>query len=301
MARNFVIVVDSCSDLSAELRNKFNIEYVRMGLVKNVGKANEEEVYASLDWEQYSNKELFDWLRGGMTLKTTQVSMEEYQRVFTKIVEEGNDVLYIACSSALSGSYNFSLMVKDEILEKHPEAKIVCVDSLCSCMGQGLMALDCAKMKEEGKTLEDCAAYLEENKLCYHQFATVETLDYLRKAGRVKAAAAFFGNIFGVKPMIISDAKGQNFAVKKVKGRRNSLVEVVNMAKENLIDAENQTIYVVHADTLADAEFVKELLLKETNAKEVIVTPMGPIIGVSTGPGTIGVYGKGKKVEVVGN
>ena len=301
MARNFVIVVDSCSDLSPELRKQFNIEYVRMGVVKNVGKDNEEEVFASLDWEIYSNKELFDWLRGGMNVKTTQVTMQEYQRVFGKLVEEGNDVLYIACSSALSGSYNFSLMVKDEILEKHPEAKIICVDSLCSCMGQGLMALDCAKMKEEGKTVEECAAYLEENKLCYHQFATVETLDYLRKAGRVKAAAAFFGNIFGVKPMIISDAKGQNFAVKKVKGRRNSLVELAKMAKENLIDAENQTIYVVHADTQADAEFVKELLIKETNAKEVVVTPMGPIIGVSTGPGTIGVYGKGKKVEVFGN
>lgn len=301
MARNFVIVVDSCSDLSPELRKQFNIEYVRMGVVKNVGKDNEEEVYASLDWEVYSNKELFDWLRGGMAVKTTQVTMQEYQRVFGKLVEEGNDVLYIACSSALSGSYNFSLMVKEEILEKHPEAKIICVDSLCSCMGQGLMALDCAKMKEEGKTVEECAAYLEENKLCYHQFATVETLDYLKKAGRVKAAAAFFGNIFGVKPMIISDAKGQNFAVKKVKGRRNSLIELANMAKENLIDAENQTIYVVHADTQADAEFVKELLIKETNAKEVVVTPMGPIIGVSTGPGTIGVYGKGKKVEIYGN
>ena len=101
--------------------------------------------------------------------------------------------------------------------------------------------------------------------------------------------------------MIISDAKGQNFAVKKMKGRRNSLVELVNMAKENVINAEEQTIYVVHADTQADAEFVKELLIKELNPKEVVVTPMGPIIGVSTGPGTIGVYAKGKKVEVVGN
>ena len=301
MDRNFVIVVDSCSDLSLETRKELGIEYARMGVVKNVGKENEEEVFASLDWEIYSNKELFDWLRNGMNVKTTQITVQEYHRVFDKIVEEGNDILYIACSSALSGSYNLSLMVKDEILETHPEAKIVCVDSLCSCMGQGLMALDCAEMKKQGKTLEECEAYLEENKLCYHQFATVETLEYLRKAGRVKAASAFFGNIFGVKPMIISDAKGQNFAVKKMKGRRNSLVELVNMAKENLVNPEEQTLYVVHADTLTDAEFVKELLIKEVNPKEVIVTPMGPIIGVSTGPGTIGVYGKGKKVEVVGN
>ena len=301
MARNFIIVVDSCSDLSKEVRMQHGIEYVKMGLVKNAGKENEEEIPASLDGDAFTHKELFDWLREGMTIKTTLVSMDEYQRVFSKILSEGNDILYIACSSALSGSYNLSLMVKDELLEKHPEAKIVCVDSLCSCMGQGLMALDCTQMKNEGKSLEEVAAYLEENKLCYHQYATVETLEYLRKAGRVKAAAAFFGNIFGVKPMIISDAKGQNFAIKKVKGRRTSLVELVKMAKESLVNPETQTIYVVHADTLEDAEFVKELLIKEVNPKEVIVTPMGPIIGVSTGPGTIGVYGKGKKVEVVGN
>ena len=163
MARNFVIVVDSCSDLSTEIRKELGIEYVRMGVVKNVGKENEEEVYASLDWEIYSNKELFDWLRGGMAVKTTQVSAEEYHRVFDKIVAEGNDILYIACSSALSGSYNFSLMVKDEIKETHPEANIICVDSLCSCMGQGLMALDCAEMKKQGKTLEEYKKHIKEH------------------------------------------------------------------------------------------------------------------------------------------
>ena len=89
--------------------------------------------------------------------------------------------------------------------------------------------------------------------------------------------------------------------VVEVKGRRNSLVEIVNMAKEALLDIENQIVYVVHADALADAEFVAELVKKELNPKGVVITPMGPIIGVSTGPGTIAIYGKGKKVEIVGN
>ena len=163
------------------------------------------------------------------------------------------------------------------------------------------MALDAASMKKEGKTIQEVASYLEENKLCYNQVATVETLDYLKKAGRVKASAAFFGNIFGVKPMIISDAIGQNFAIKKVKGRKNSLIELVNMLKEVIVEPENQTIYVVHADCLNDANFVKDLIIKEVNPKAVSVEFMGPIIGVSTGPGTIGVYAKGKKVTVVGN
>lgn len=299
MNKEFVIVVDSCADLSTELRKEHGIEYVKMGLVKKL-KEGDVEIPASLDWDLYSHKELNDWLRSGMIIKTTQVSHAEYQNMFTKIIEQGKDVLYIACSSALSGSYNYSLIVKNELLEKYPNANIICIDSLCSSFGQGLMALDAAKMKQEGKTLEEVSEYIEENKLCYSQFATVETLDYLKNAGRVKASSAFFGNIFGVKPMIISDAQGNNYAIKKVKGRKNSINEIVNMLKADVVDAENQTIYVVHADALADAEYLKELIEREVAPKEVKIECLGPIIGVSTGPGTLGAYAKGKKVTVVG-
>ena len=298
--RDFVIVVDSCSDLSKELRTKNGIEYVKMGIVKK-GKNSDEEIPASLDWDLFTNKELFDWQRNGMQLKTTQVSYEEYQRVFNDIVNRGKDVLYIACSSALSGSYNYSLTVKEEILENNPDAKIVGIDALGSCFAQGSMAIDVAEMKLQGKTMEECIAYLEENKLCYNQVATVESLEYLKNAGRVKATAAFFGNIFGVKPMIISDAIGQNYAIKKVKGRKNSINELVNMMKENITNPETQTIWITHADCIEDANYLKDLIEREVHPKEVRVEFMGPIIGISTGPGTLGLFYKGKKVTVVGN
>lgn len=300
MEREFVIVIDSCGDLSTELRQKYGIEYVKMGLVKKL-KEGDVEVAADLDWNLYTNKELNDWMRGGMLIKTTQVSNQEYTEVFSKILSQGKDILYIACSSALSGSYNFSLVVKEELLEKYPDAKIICVDSLCSAMGQGLMALDAAQMKEDGQSIEAVAAYIEENKLCYNQFATVETLDYLKKAGRVKASSAFFGNLFGVKPIIISDAKGNNYAFKKVKGRKASLTELVTLLKNEIVDADKQTVYVVHADCVEDANFVRDLIVKEVNPKEVVVGYLGPIISVSTGPGTIGVYAKCNKVTVEGN
>ena len=287
MAREFIIVIDSCGDLSTETRKNNNIEYVKMGLVKKLKEDN--EVIADLDWHEYTHKELNDWLREGMLIKTTQVSNQEYTDMFNKILSEGKDVLYIACSSALSGSYNYSLVVREELLEKYPDAKIICVDSLCASYGQGTMALDAAKMKKDGATIEEVQAYLEENKLCYNQFATVETLDYLKRAGRVKASSAFFGNLFGVKPIIISDVKGNNFAFKKVKGRKTSLTELVNLLKESIVEPENQTVYVANADCIEDANFVKDLIVKEINPMDVQVVPLGPIISVSTGPGTIGV------------
>ncbi len=297
--RDFVIVVDSCSDLNKELRTKNGIEYVKMSFVKKFAD-HDEEVPASLDWDLFTNKELNDWQRNGMQLKTIQVTAEEFTNKFTEILNQNKDVLYIACSSALSGSYDYSLIVKDELLTKYPNAKIICVDSLCSCLGQGSMALDVAKMQKEGATIEQCRDYLEENKLCYNQLATVETLDYLKKAGRIKASTAFFGNIFGVKPIFISDAIGQNFAVKKVKGRKNSFIEMVNMMKELIVEPEKQTVYVCHSDCLEDAQYVKELIEKEIKPLNVSIEYLGPIIGVSTGPGTIGIYFKGQKVTVTG-
>jgi len=300
MARDYTIVVDSCSDLSKQIREEQGIEYARMGIVKILKEGN-VELPASLDWDIYTNKELFDWQRNGMLLKTSQVSTEEFETVFGKILESGKDILYIACSSALSGSYNYSLIVKEELQAKYPDAKIICIDALNSCLGQGSMAYDAAQLKKAGKSIDEVASYVEEHKLEYNQIATVETLEYLGKAGRVKASSAFFGNIFGVKPMIISDAKGNNYAIKKVKGRKTSIQEMVNMAKEVAINPEEQIVWIAHADCLEDALYLKDLVEKELHPKEIKVEYLGPIIGVSTGPGTLGLYVKGKKVEVVGN
>ena len=284
--REFIIVVDSSSNLSKEYRDANNIPYVKMGLTKKY-KDYDQEVSADIDWELYTNKELNDWMRDGIVIKTSQVSHNEFSTVFTRLVKENKEVLYIACSSALSGSYNYSLAVRDEVLESYPDGKIICVDSLNCDHAIALMAMDAINMKNEGKTIEEVAAYLEENKLCYHQFATVETLEYLKKAGRVKAAAAFFGNIFGVKPMIISDAKGQNYAVKKVKGRRAALLELINVMKEKIVDPQNQVVYLEHADSTIDSEFVKQHIIDTFSPKDVYVTNIGPITGTSLGPGTI--------------
>lgn len=298
--REFVIVVDSNSNLSKKYRDENGIPYVKMGLIKKL-KTGDEEVIADIDWEKYTSKQLNDWMRGGMVIKTTQVPHSEFESVFGKIVEEGKDVLYIACSSALSGSYNYAISVSEEILENHPEAKIACVDSLNSDYAIALMAMDANDMKKEGKSLEEVVAYLEENKQCYRQFGTVETLEFLRKAGRIKTTKAFFGNLFGVKPLIISDINGNNYAAKKAKGRKNSLILLVSELKEAMKGHEDNVVFVTHGDCIEDANFVKDLIIKEINPREVHVVDLGPIVGVSTGPGTVALYAKGNPETVDGS
>ena len=291
----FEIFVDSTSDMFTDLRKQYDIDYVWMNIV-----VKGEEKKASLDWDIYTPKEFYDWMRDGIKITTTLVPLEVFIDKWTKVLEEGKDILYISCSSALSGSVNVGRNARDMLLEKFPDRKIEIIDPLNSCKGQALMAIKASNLRKEGKELEEIVDIIEKEKLCYNQFCTVATLDYLKRAGRIKAGKAFFGNIFGVKPIIISDAKGNNYAWKKAKGRRQSLLDLVQYTKDNIVNPEEQTVFVVHADCIEDAEFLKEHIINEVHPKEVIIDYLGPIIGSTTGPGTVATFFYGKEVTIVG-
>ena len=293
--KKFEIFVDSTSDMFTDLRKKYDVEYVSMNIV-----VEGEEKKASLDWDIYTPQEFYDWMRKGMKITTTLVPLEEFINKWTKALDAGLDVLYISCSGALSGSVNVGRKAREMLLEKYPDRKIVIIDPLAACKGQAMIAMKASDLRAEGKSIDEVAEIIEKEKLFYNQFCTVATLDYLRKAGRIKAGKAFFGNLFGVKPIIISDAKGNNNAWKKAKGRRQSLLDLVQYTKENIVDAENATVFVVHADCFEDAEFLKEHIISEINPKEVVIDYLGPIIGSTTGPGTVATFFYGKEVTIVG-
>lgn len=293
---------DSTCDLTTEVRKQRNIDYVRMHVSWKDKEKKEHEIYASLDWEVYSPKQYYDLMRNGAVIFTSQVSEQEFDEKFLPHLKDGEDILYIACSSALSQSVNLAVrLVSEKYSKEYPNSKIVVIDSLCSCMGQGSMLLRAADLRDAGKSIEEIAEDIEKNKLRYNQIATVEDLSTLAKHGRVKAAKAFFGNIFGVKPMIISDAKGNNYAVEKAKGRRNALLRAVEVVKERVIEPEKQICYVSHADAKAEDVELVVSKLKELNFKEVRVGDLGPIISASCGPATFGIYYYGQEETRIGD
>lgn len=292
---NYDIYTDSTSDLTNELREKYGLRYVPMNVV-----VNDNELVANLDWVEFSAKEFYNWMREGKRTFTNQVPTHVFEEHFKSSLEKGKDVLYLGCSSALSGSINIAHTVAKELMEEYPGRKVICVDTLRATFAEGILAIKSAMLREEGYSIEENADWINEHKLESNLVCTVETLSYLKNAGRVKATTAFFGNILGVKPMLIEDALGNNFAVKKIKGRRASLLELINMMKETIVDPENQVIYLEHADSEIDCEFVREHIIDAFNPKEVYVSYVGPIIGSTTGPGTIIVSYFGKKVEIKG-
>lgn len=286
----YQIFTDSCSDLSTELRKQNNIEYVHMGLV-----VDGVEKTADLDWIEYSPEEFYGWLSAGKKVKTTQVSMEEFEKGFKPFLEKGIDVIYLGCSSALTGSLNMFNLVKQELQEQFPERKIIGIDTLCASVTEGILVLEAAKKQQEGLSIEELEKWVEDNKFFFNQFATVDTLKYLKDAGRIKGTAAFFGNIIGIKPIFISDRKGNNFVIKKVKGTKASLNELFELVKNALDLNKSNKIYIGQGMAQERAEGLKQRIKDELNI-EATVLWIGPIVGTTCGPGVIATFCFGKEV-----
>ena len=286
------IITDSCSDLTGELLEKYNIDYAKMRYTYG---GTEKE--AILTWSEEAIHELYNVMRGGERVTTAQVPAEEYTKIFTKYIEEGYDIVSISCSSKQSSSVNTSYVVRDELMAKYPDAKILCIDSLNSCVPLGALVIEAAKMVEAGKSADEIYEWVMANRKKVLQFATVHSLKTMYKAGRVKGATAFFGNLLGVKPILINDVDGYQTGYKKVKGRQNSFQEVVNLLKENILDAENQTVFFAHADCdKEEVELLKNMIKEAIPCKDVYVSYIGPIIGGTIGPDAVCLSAFGKDV-----
>lgn len=292
---SFVIYGDTVCDMTKEMRQTYGIEYVKMNYC-----IDGKEFPASLDWESHSAKEFYDMMRGDVVVTTTQVPRTTYEQEFEKCCKEGKDVLYVACSSALSGSINLASVVAKQLMERYPERSICCVDSLISSLGQASLLIAASKMRKAGKSAKETADALVANRLKVNQIGTVGDLKYLKRAGRVKASSAFFGNLLGVKPLIISDTLGQNYAVKKVKGALNAKKEMALMIADWVENPEEQTLFISHADDEASAIAFKEEILKVVPFKDCVLSYIAPIVGASVGPGTIISFCYGKEVTVQG-
>ena len=284
------IITDSCADLSGKQLEQYDIDYVKMSTIKDG-----TESPALLTWTAEEAHALYDTIRSGKRITTAQVSVEEFTRMFTKYLDAGYDIVYVACSSKQSGSVNTGHVTAQKLLTSYPNFKIYCIDSLNSTIGEGMLAIEAAKMAADGKTAEEIFSYIMSIRKNVQEFATVHTLEHLKKAGRVSASSAFFGNLMGVKPILVADANGAQAAYKKVKGRETSLREIVALLKENITDADNQTVYIAHADCRTEeVDALVELVRSEIPCKDISIGYIGPIVGASVGPDAIGVWGFGK-------
>ncbi len=289
----YQIFTDTASDLPTNFREKNNIEYIPMMLT-----INGKEVKGDLDFKAFSVKELYDWVRDPkIEKKTSLITIQQFIEAFSPYLKKGVDILYIACTSVLSGTYNSFRLAQKELQEMFPERKIIGMDSTRAGMTLGIMVLDAAKLQKEGKTIEEVHEYLEKEKQHYRLCGTLETLTYLKRAGRVSGAAAFFANMLGIKPIIVGDTKGHNYVIGKVKGIRTAYERLFDIVKDTVEGQEHPVIYVGQGEAQAAVDYFTKRFAEELHAT-VYTYYIGPIIGLSCGPGTIHIVCKGKEMTL---
>ena len=292
--RRVQIITDSCSDLTVGLMEKYGIDYAQMNTVYD-GKTSP----ADLAWTPDEVRALYDIMRNGGRVMTTQVPVDEFDRVFRKYLDQGCDIVYIGCSLKQSGSVNTAHVLSGKLAAEYPGSVISCIDSKHASMGEGALAIDAAQYAARGKTAEEVTAYTLERIRYMHQYCTVHSLDALRRAGRVKASSAFFGNLLGVKPILSVDADGEQTAIKKVKGRAASLAEIVSLLKEHIRDAGSQTVYIAHSDCGEEEIASVVAAVKESiPCRDVFVGYIGPIIGASIGPDAVALFAFGDEITL---
>jgi DegV family protein with EDD domain len=281
--RDFVITADSNCDLLPEY-----IKEKKIGIIPH---------YYDLEGVTYGDernltpKEFYDKMRAGFMPTTMASNPAVIRETFQTYVDQGLDILHISFSSALSGGHSNVVTGAREICEDNPGVKIVVLDSMNVSMGEGMVVMKAAQLKEAGKTLEEIADWIENNKLNFCVQFTVDDLFHLQRGGRVSKMTAIVGSIINIKPLLIVNKEGALVSSGTARGRKKSLTTIVdNMEKQiGKYKNENTVICVVHGDALEDAEFVVKLIKERLNTDNIIVNSVSPSIGAHSGPGAIGI------------
>ena len=282
--REYVITTDNTADLPYSYYKQHDIEYMYLTYQM------EGETYGKQNELEY--KYFYERIRKGSMPTTSQVNSEEAKEVLRPILAQGKDILHLAFSSGLSGSYNSVRMAAEELREEFPDRKIVVIDSLCASLGEGLFVDKAVEMKEEGKSLEENAAWLEENKLNFCHVFTVDDLFHLHRGGRVSKVAAVVGTMINLKPLLHVDNEGHLIPLKNVRGRRKSLSGLVTMMEERIGDwkDKNTKIFISHGDCQEDAEYVAKLVREKFGYETFLINTIGATIGAHAGPGTVALF-----------
>ena len=285
--RDYVITVNSTVDLPKEWLEERKVPVIPLKYTID------NETYT--DMEGLSSKEFFGKLRDGKMATTSQINPEEARAQLEPFLKEGKDVLHLGFSSGLSGTYNSMRIAGEELKEEYPEAKIIIIDTLCACLGEGLLLYKALQQKASGKTIEETAKWVEENKLHICHNVTVDDLFHLHRGGRISKASAVLGSVVQIKPIIHMDENGKLQVVGKERGRKKSLNKIVDMAVEQIKGWDNDIAMITHGDCQEDAEYVAILVRERLGIENILINNIGTVIGSHTGPGVVAVFVMGNK------
>lgn len=252
----------------------------------------------SMDGKNYTHEnflpehEFYEAMRNGSLPTTAQVNPDSARNLMEPYLKEGKDILHIAFSSGLSGTYNSCRIAAEELAEEYPQRKITVIDSLGASLGQGLLVYLAQQKKEAGEDMESVAKWIEENKLKMIHLFTVDDLNHLYRGGRISKTTAVVGSVLNIKPVLHVDEEGKLTSLGKVRGRKKALLELVNLMDKKIGSFHDScdTIFISHGDCEEEARFVENKIKEKYNIKTVLINYVGATIGAHSGPGTVALF-----------
>ena len=284
--RDYVILTDSCCDLSAEMAAELGVEVLPLSLQMG------DRTYRNyLDGREIGFHEFYERVRSGELATTSAVNVGEFEEKMREILKTGKDILSISFSSALSTTYQSSVIAAEELKDEFPDAKILTVDSLCASLGQGLFVYLCAQEQKKGKTIDEVKTFAEETKGRVCHWFTVDDLNHLKRGGRINAATALFGTMLAIKPVHARGRRGPPDPGQQGPGPQGVSDGAGGPDGGTPPSTPaGQTVFISHGDCLEDAEFVAGEVRRRLGVETVHINYVGPVIGNHSGPGTMALF-----------
>ncbi|EMR07991.1 Fatty acid-binding protein [Bhargavaea cecembensis DSE10] len=248
------------------------------------------------DISEINSSTIFRRIRNGERPKTSQVSPELFTRMWNELAESGEEGLYIAFSSELSGTYSTAVVIRDQVMDEHPGLDLVIIDTKGASLGQGLLVREAVRMRDAGKSRDEIAAAIRTLADRVVHLFTVEDLDYLAKGGRLSKASAFIGGLLNIKPLLhVED--GKLVPIEKYRGRKKVFQRMIGLMEERGGSFSGQHVAISHGDDEEAALTLKGMIEETHRPESVGIYQIGSAIGAHAGPGTIALFFLGPDTE----
>lgn len=282
---SFKIVTDSAANLTDEQIREYGVEIISLkynidGKEYDSYKKNEKTDFAPV----------YKLLREKAMITTSLAGRGDCDDVIKPLLENGDDVLVLAFSSGLSGTCQNIRLAAADYKEIFPDRKIIVVDTLCASLGQGMAVHYAVKLRNEGKSIEEVAEWVENNKHTICHIFTIDDLFFLKRGGRLSGTSAVVGTLLGIKPLLHMAADGKLYVTGKARGRAATLEHLISSVGERGIDLENQDIFIVHGDCENEAKIIGDEVKKRYKVKNVVYNILDPVIAAHAGPGTLAIF-----------
>ena len=287
---SFKIVTDSCANLTGGLIEKYGVEVISLQY-----HMKDKSYDSYIKGEKPDFTDAYKFLREKGKVTTSLVGRDACDNVIIPLLKQGEDLLILAFSSGLSGTYQNIVTAAEDYKEEFPDRKIIVVDTLSASMGQGLLVHYAVELKNQGKTIEEVAQWVEDNKLRLVHIFTLDDLFFLKRGGRLSGTSAVVGTVLGIKPLMHVANDGKLYVTGKARGRKAAIEHLINSLEAQGENIKGQTIFITHGDSYEDAKFIAAAVKTKYGVSNVVINCLDPVIASHSGPGTLAIFFMGKQ------